>query len=335
MVPTLPLLPVIDGFAGKWVLPDGSRADAGTLYVLPATLPAGGVVLYAEYWATRAAYTVQYYYEKLDGSYVYISSRDGEDDIGKNVSVTDADRANTQNGRYVVDDLNTNRQYTITINADAAQNILSRLLQKRQRPLQWSKTDGTGAAPGAPASFVLKQGGTQIDSFTLSDTNTSTHQATYAKSVFAYDDAGNPYAYTVTETTTVPGYTKTSSVSGDTHTFTNAYHGILRNVTATLTWNLQTPTGPADPWVTPESVNLVLKRNGTTIASFALPEGTSWTKTFANQPMYAPDGTAYVYSIEETVPNGYQASPHPATGTGSDNGVVHYSEPVYWRLGSA
>ncbi len=320
----LPLVPAIDGFAGKWVLPDGTRADAGALYVLPATLPAGGVVLHAEYQATKAAYTVQYYYEKLDGSYAYAatSNRDGKDDIGKEVSVTAADRAKTQGDRYVVDNLNPNRKYTITINSDPSQNTLKVYYKKATKTVAVIKNwTGTGAAPGAPASFVLQQGSTSIP-FTLSDENTSTHQATDEKTVFAYDDKGGPYPYTVTETTTTAGYTKTSSVSGDTHTFTNAYNGTLRDVTATLTWNLQTPTGPADPLVTPESVNLVLKRNGTTIASFALSEGSSWTKTFANQPMYAPDGTPYVYSIEETVPGGYKAVPSDTvTGTGGEDGV--------------
>ena len=52
------------------------------------------------------------------------------------------------------------------------------------------------------------------------------------------------------------------------------------------------------------------------------PNPKKWKKTFTGLPMYAPDGTAYEYTVEETIPGGYVANLTGATGTGGADGVT-------------
>jgi len=277
-------------------------------------------------------YKVEYYYQSESATtpYMHFATDDRVDyaSIGSNVVLTAEDKKKTQNDMYVFDDTNPNNVYSITVDADPTKNVLKAYYKKVTKTIKVVKNwTGTGVLLGAPASFVLKRGSKQIDSFTLEDTNNVSHQAIYTTPVFVYSDTGVPYTYTVQETTSTPGYIKTNAVTGDTYTFTNEYYGLPKNITFTLTWDWETPTGPADPKATPNSVSLVLKRNGESIEEFTMSSAnatsaTEWEKTFSNQPMYAPDGTAYVYSIKETVPSGYSASENPVTATGGEEGVA-------------
>ena len=334
-----PSPPAEPGFYGEWVLPTGSPATNfdGTTF----TMPDANVQVFAQY-RKIVSYTVQQYYEQEDGTYAHDSDSDRTDTAveGDAVSVTENDKNHTKNGKYVLDDTNANKIYSTVLSAtDPTQNILKVYYKKVKTTLTVVKNwTGTGALPGADATFKIERNAVQLgDLVTLSDTDISTHQVTYTTSVFTHDDAGNPYTYTVTETTTTPGYTKTNNVEGNTYTFTNAYDGSPKDVTVILTWDLTTRTGPADPWDTPASVSMELKRNGAKVPEIGdffmtkvdnlwenpeQPNPKKWKKTFTGLPMYAPDGTAYEYTVEETIPGGYVANLTGATGTGGADGVT-------------
>lgn len=79
---------------------------------------------------------------------------------------------------------------------------------------------------------------------------------------------------------------------------TNTYRGI--SVSGTKTWRV--PDGTK----LPESITVILKRNGSPVDSKEVTADDDWSYEFTNLPAYSADGsTAYTYTVEEKPVEGY------------------------------
>ena len=108
------------------------------------------------------------------------------------------------------------------------------------------------------------------------------------------DDGRTAYTYTVDEEP-VAGYNK--EVDG-----TNLINTITRttSVSGTKTWRV--PDGTK----LPESITVILKRNGSPVDSKEVTADDDWSYEFTNLPAYSADGsTAYTYTVEEKPVEGY------------------------------
>ncbi len=155
------------------------------------------------------------------------------------------------------------------------------------------------------------------------------YTAPFAQSALPYyGPNGKPYRYFIKETTVPNGYTAAyASANADaskvtvgvydaaaqTYTaaaeaVTDTYTGDTTTYTATKTW-----AGDSRPWVSadyrPASVIFTLHRNfqnktadtGFTGPAQTVSSANSWKATFAGLDKYAPDGTAYIYYVTESV----------------------------------
>ncbi len=132
----------------------------------------------------------------------------------------------------------------------------------------------------------------------------------------AYDDAGNDYTYSISETN-VAGYTtnstkvETADINGDitniAYTITNTFDTM--NVNITKTW--ANDTGFEDEYQ--NDVNVTLYRESSNVvkeevATYTLTEAEGWTKLVEGLPMYDTYGSTFTYTIEELTVNGYTSS---------------------------
>ncbi|NLN98602.1 MAG: Cna B-type domain-containing protein, partial [Eubacteriaceae bacterium] len=133
------------------------------------------------------------------------------------------------------------------------------------------------------------------------------------------------YTYTVEESTVPNGYVKTQ----EDNTITNTYNGTGEEdpieITATKKWE-GLPEGANGA-----TVSLQLIQNDENYGDAVQVEDSGEhevTYTWNNLPKYAPDGTAYTYTVEEsTVPNGYVKAQEGNTITNTYNGTGE-EEPV-------
>ena len=109
-----------------------------------------------------------------------------------------------------------------------------------------------------------------------------------------YTEDGSEYSYSVKETpiegyvSTTEGYDITNTKSGQT------------DVSGTKKW--KAPAGTK----LPESITVILKRNGEEIGRKTVTAKADWKYEWKNQPLYSPDGkTAYTYAVDEEPIEGY------------------------------
>lgn len=107
---------------------------------------------------------------------------------------------------------------------------------------------------------------------------------------------GNAYTYTVDELA-VPGYTK--SIEGSAITNTR----ILQSIEVSKTW-LDESGGLDQPT---EIVIELYQNGGETPYDTLTLTGEGWKGTFDNLPQYDLDGKAYIYTIIEIIPAGYES----------------------------
>lgn len=133
----------------------------------------------------------------------------------------------------------------------------------------------------------------------------------YTYSDLAYADAyGNPYSYQVEET--VPEIADGAGVGADTK-YEASYDGAT-GITNTLTGTTQVSVkklwtdGSNADGLRPQSLRLTLLANGVEMQTHDLTgTGNIWSYTFENLPRYDGDGKEISYTVEETVPDGYDS----------------------------
>lgn len=134
----------------------------------------------------------------------------------------------------------------------------------------------------------------------------------YTYSHLAYADAyGNPYSYQVEET--VPEIADGAGVGADTK-YEASYDGAHTAITNTLTGTTQVSVtkqwtdGSNADGLRPQSLRLTLLANGVEMQTHDLTgTGNTWSYTFENLPRYDGDGKEISYTVEETVPDGYDS----------------------------
>ena len=108
------------------------------------------------------------------------------------------------------------------------------------------------------------------------------------------DDGSTAYTYTVEEKP-VEGYITTVSGSNLINTITGT-----TSVSGTKTW--RAPEGTE----LPESITVILNRNGSPVDSKKVTATDDWSYEFTNLPAYSEDGlTAYTYTVDEEPVEGY------------------------------
>ena len=108
------------------------------------------------------------------------------------------------------------------------------------------------------------------------------------------DDGSTAYTYTVEEKP-VEGYITTVSGSNLINTITGT-----TSVSGTKTWRV--PEGTE----LPESITVILNRNGSPVDSKKVTAADDWSYEFTNLPAYSEDGlTAYTYAVDEEPVEGY------------------------------
>lgn len=133
----------------------------------------------------------------------------------------------------------------------------------------------------------------------------------YTYSHLAYADAyGNPYSYQVEET--VPEIADGAGVGADTK-YEASYDGAT-GITNTLKGTTQVSVkkqwtdGSNADGLRPQSLRLTLLANGVEKETHDLTgTGNTWSYTFENLPRYDGDGKEISYTVEETVPDGYDS----------------------------
>ena len=109
-----------------------------------------------------------------------------------------------------------------------------------------------------------------------------------------YDDDGAAYTYEVDEEP-VTGYITTIRETDLINTITGT-----TSVSGTKTWRVPEGTD------LPESITVILKRNGSRFDTKKVTAADDWSYEFTNLPAYSADGsTAYTYTVEEKPVDGY------------------------------
>ncbi len=134
----------------------------------------------------------------------------------------------------------------------------------------------------------------------------------YTYSHLAYADRyGNPYSYQVEETG--PEIADGAGVGADTK-YEASYDGSHTAITNTLKGTTQVSVkkqwtdGSNADGLRPQSLRLTLLANGAEMQTHDLTgTGNIWSYTFENLPRYDGDGKEISYTVEETVPDGYDS----------------------------
>ncbi len=159
---------------------------------------------------------------------------------------------------------------------------------------EWIDDDNRDGIRPESLTVTLSNG----DSVTLSEDNDWT--ATI-KGLPRYAD-GVEIKYTWTEGELPEGYTLTSNTtSGTITTIKNSHVPERVKITATKSWD----DNDDQDGIRPESVLITLLADGAETVSKEANEGNDWTVTFDNLNKYLK-GKEIVYSVKETVPNGYK-----------------------------
>ena len=136
-----------------------------------------------------------------------------------------------------------------------------------------------------------------------------------------YDDDGAAYTYEVDEEP-VTGYITTIRETDLINTITGT-----TSVSGTKTW--KAPEGTD----LPESITVILKRNGSRFDTKKVTAADDWSYEFTNLPMYDDDGVAYTYEVDEESVTGYNKEVdgydliNTITGTTSVSGTKTWRAP--------
>ena len=121
-----------------------------------------------------------------------------------------------------------------------------------------------------------------------------------------YHDGGTEYTYSVEELSINP-YVSSVNVRKADNVYTvsieNIYTPQTTNITVTKTWNDDDDRDR----VRPESISVNFKIDGVIDRVLTLNAANDWSVTINNLPVYRDHGVRIEYSVEEVVPNGYQA----------------------------
>ena len=136
---------------------------------------------------------------------------------------------------------------------------------------------------------------------------------------------GQKITYTVKEVNVPNGYTaRGDGTEENNYTITNSYTPETTQITVTKQWN----DNNNQDGKRPEDITLTLYAGDEAqdnIASVS-KNGNTWTYTFSNLPKYA-DGEEIVYTVRETVPEGYTASDKGIANSENDYTITNSYTP--------
>ena len=154
----------------------------------------------------------------------------------------------------------------------------------------WRAPEGTDLPESI--TVILKRNGSPVDSKKVTAADDWSYEFTELP---AYSEDGlTAYTYTVEEKP-VEGYITTVSGTNLINTITGT-----TSVSGTKTWRV--PEGTE----LPESITVILNRNGSPVDSKKVTAADDWSYEFTNLPAYSDDGsTAYTYTVDEEPVEGY------------------------------
>ena len=154
----------------------------------------------------------------------------------------------------------------------------------------WRAPEGTELPESI--TVILNRDGSPVDSKKVTAADDWSYEFT---NLPAYsDDGSTAYTYTVDEEP-VEGYITTVSGTNLINTITGT-----TSVSGTKTWRV--PEGTE----LPESITVILNRNGSPVDSKKVTATDDWSYEFTNLPAYSEDGlTAYTYTVDEESVAGY------------------------------
>ena len=154
----------------------------------------------------------------------------------------------------------------------------------------WRVPEGTELPESI--TVILNRNGSPVDSKKVTATDDWSYEFT---NLPVYSDDGRiAYTYTVDEEP-VEGYITTVSGTNLINTITGT-----TSVSGTKTWRV--PEGTE----LPESITVILNRNGSPVDSKKVTATDDWSYEFTNLPAYSEDGlTAYTYTVDEEPVAGY------------------------------
>ena len=153
----------------------------------------------------------------------------------------------------------------------------------------WRVPEGTDLPESI--TVILNRNGSPVDSKKVTAADDWSYEFTELP---MYDDDGAAYTYEVDEEP-VEGYNK--EVDG--YDLINTITGTT-SVSGTKTWRVPEGTD------LPESITVILNRNGSPVDSKKVTAADDWSYEFTNLPAYSDDGsTAYTYTVEEKPVEGY------------------------------
>lgn len=269
-----------------------------------------GNVLYAQWEAnTNTKYTVEFYYQKDDGSYPSIASktepRTGTTDT--TVSVTDADKADKENGKYVYDTTAANVESGIVAADGSLVLKLYFKLNQFQLTINYVYADGTTAATSHSETLTVGN--------TYSVNSPTINGYTADKTVVS----GTMPAENVVETVT---YTKRTDLSYTVHYYWNGTtESVAQDKTVPgQTFNASVTESP----IAIEGYTAVSKASQTITIDVSDNEITFYyyknVELTANSKTETYDGTEKSVSGYTGAPEGVTFNGISASGSGTDVG---------------
>ena len=179
----------------------------------------------------------------------------------------------------------------------------------------WRVPEGTDLPESI--TVILKRNGSPVDSKKVMADDDWSYEFTELP---MYDDDGAAYTYEVDEEP-VEGYNK--EVDG--YDLINTITGTT-SVSGTKTW--RAPEGTE----LPESITVILNRNGSPVDSKKVTAADDWSYEFTNLPAYSDDGsTAYTYTVEEKPVEGYITTVSGSNLINTITGTTSVSGTKTWR----
>ena len=179
----------------------------------------------------------------------------------------------------------------------------------------WRAPEGTELPESI--TVILNRNGSPVDSKEVTAADDWSYEFT---NLPMYDDDGVAYTYEVDEES-VTGYNK--EVDG--YDLINTITGTT-SVSGTKTW--RTPEGTD----LPESITVILKRNGSRVDSKEVTAADDWSYEFTDLPAYSADGsTAYTYTVEEKPVDGYITTVSGTNIINTITGTTSVSGTKTWR----
>ncbi len=181
----------------------------------------------------------------------------------------------------------------------------------------WRAPEGTELPESI--TVILNRNGSPVDSKKVTATDDWSYEFTELP---AYsEDGSTAYTYTVDEEP-VEGYI--TAVSG-----TNLINTITgtTSVSGTKTW--RAPDGTE----LPESITVILNRNGSPVARKKVTAADDWSYEFTELPAYSEDGlTAYTYTVDEESVAGYNKEVDGYDLINTITGTTSVSGTKTWRV---